>query len=120
MQLRALLLFALVGCADGAAAPSPAPRFQLSCDSADTSTHSALFCVRTDTRDGDVRVLELDRLPVTSGSARVAAAPAGSFQTVCDATSTPNKADFRCLRLDTRTGDVVTLRLSELPTWPAP
>jgi len=95
-----------------------AGRFELACDSADTVEKSTLFCVRTDTRDGDVMVVDLDRLPITSGASKAAEAPAGTYQTVCDSTVTPQKSDFGCVRLDTRTGELVVLRLSELPHWP--
>jgi hypothetical protein len=94
------------------------PPFTLTCDSADTATQSTLFCVRTDTRNGDAVVLDLAHVPVTTGTSRAAEGPSGTFQTVCDSTNTAEKSDFRCLRLDTRTGDVVMLRLSELPRWP--
>jgi uncharacterized protein YecT (DUF1311 family) len=99
--------------------PAPArPPFALACDSADTATQSTLFCVRTDTRNGDAVVIDLAKVPVTAGSSRAAEGPSGSYQTACSSTNTAQKSDFRCLRLDTRTGDVVMLRLSELPRWP--
>ncbi len=97
--------------------PSP-PRYELRCDSADTAQASTLFCVRLDTRNGDAVVLDLDKLPVTSGSSRAQDESDGTYQLGCDSTVTPQKSDFRCLRLHTRTGDVVMLRLSELPPWP--
>jgi len=112
----ALLLVAVAACARGASAAAPA--FELACDSADTQQQSTLFCVRTDTRNGDAVVLDLAKLPTTTGTSRASDAPAGTYQTVCDSTNTAQKADFRCLRLDTRTGDVVMLRLAELPRWP--
>lgn len=94
------------------------PRYELRCDSADTAQASTLFCVRLDTRNGDAVVLDLDKLPVTSGSSRAQDEQDGTYQLACDSTVTPQKSDFRCLRLHTRTGDAVMLRLSELPPWP--
>lgn len=106
-------------CAERGAAPgAPAPRYQLHCDSADTTERSTLFCVRADTRNGDTEVIDLDRLPITSGPARAADERDGTYQTVCDSTVTPTKSDFMCLRLHTVRGEVVVLRLSELPRWP--
>lgn len=107
----------------GAACSKPAPTrdahpYALACDSADTAQKSTLFCVRTDTRNGDALVVDLDRLPITSGASRAADAPAGTYQTVCDSTVTPTKSDFGCVRLHTGTGELVMLRLSELPHWP--
>jgi hypothetical protein len=111
------VLIAVSACTRATPAPAAAP-FTLTCDSADTATQSTLFCVRTDTRNGDAVVLDLAHVPVTTGTSRAAEGPSGTFQTVCDSTNTAEKADFRCLRLDTRSGDVVMLRLSELPRWP--
>ncbi len=108
--------FALSACTKEPAAARPA--FTLSCDSADTSTQSTLFCVRTDTRNGDAVVLDLAKVPLTTGTSKASDGPSGTFETVCDSTNTAQKSDFRCLRLDTRTGDVVMLRLAELPRWP--
>lgn len=99
-----------------ATAEGPGP-FALACDSADTTQRSTLFCVRTDTRDGDVLVVDLETAPVTTGSSRATLDAAFTYQTVCDSTVTPEQSDFRCLRLNTRTGDIVVLRLSELPRW---
>lgn len=109
------------GCATRDAERTPAAgaaRYQLRCDSADTAQASTLFCVRLDTRNGDATVLDLDKLPVTSGASRAADETDGSYELACDATVTPQQSDFRCLRLHTRTGDAVMLRLSELPRWP--
>lgn len=100
-------------------APAARPAFTLTCDSADTSTQSTLFCVRTDTRNGDAVVIDLAKVPLTTGASKAADGPSGTFATVCDSTNTAQKSDFRCLRLDTRTGDVVMLRLAELPRWPS-
>jgi hypothetical protein len=110
---------AVIACTSPTLTPGgegPGP-FALACDSADTTQRSTLFCVRTDTRDGDVLVVDLETAPVTTGSSRASLEPAHTYQTVCDSTVTPEQSDFRCLRLNTRTGDIVVLRLSELPRW---
>jgi len=106
------------GCSSSKGAPSAAARYTLSCDSADTVQKSTLFCVRTDTANGDAVVVDLDRLPITSGASRAADEADGTYQTVCDSTVTPQKSDFGCVRLHTRTGELVMLRLAELPHWP--
>ncbi|HUQ03389.1 MAG TPA: hypothetical protein VM261_12890 [Kofleriaceae bacterium] len=124
MQLSRLALLAgllLAACGDrGGNGGGATPRYSIACDSADTSDKSTLFCVRTDSRNGDVSVVDLDRLPITSGASRAADESDGTYQTVCDSTVTSQKSDFRCVRIHTRTGDVVMLRLSELPHWPHP
>ena len=119
MWRAGLFALALAGCSSAkGGAPAPSPRYTLACDSADTAQQSTLFCVRTETRNGDAMVVDLDRLPITSGASRAAEETDGTYQTVCDSTVTPQKSDFRCVRLHTRTGDMVVLRLSELPHWP--
>jgi hypothetical protein len=117
LALAAPIAFAN-GCSNGGSAAAPSPRYQLVCDSADTSQQSTLFCVRTDTRNGDTLVIDLDRLPITSGASRATEETDGTYRIECDSTVTPQKSDFRCVRLHTGTGDVVMLRLSELPHWP--
>lgn len=117
LRFAALGVIVLAGCAKGGGRASAGP-FTLTCDSADTAQKSTLFCVRTDSRDGDVLVIDLERLPITSGASRAAAGPPGTYQTVCDSTVTPQKSDFACVRLHTGTGEVVMLRLAELARWP--
>jgi hypothetical protein len=118
LQLIATVALA-AACGKGdAAGGAPAPRFQLHCDSADTTERSSVFCVRADTRNGDTFVVDLEKLPVTNGASRAADERDGTYQTVCDSTVTPTKSDFHCLRLHTATGEIVVLRLSELPRWP--
>ena len=114
-------MLAASGCSSGAGGsgpPGPAPRYQLACDSADTAQQSTLFCVRLDTHNGEALVVDLDKLPVTTGSSRAVDDFDGTYRIECDSTVTPQKSDFRCLRLHTRTGEIVMLRLSELPHWP--
>lgn len=116
--MRTLLALALLVSCSKKASVEPAPRFQLACDSADTSQASTLFCVRLDTRNGDALVIDLDKLPVTSGPSRATDEVDGTYVMACDSTVTPQHSDFRCLRLHTQTGEIVMLRLSELPHWP--
>lgn len=118
MRLAPIALAAMIAASCAKDSMPVRPPFALTCDSADTETQSTLFCVRTDTRNGDVVVIDLARVPLTAGTSRAAEGPSGTYQTVCDSTNTSQKSDFRCLRLDTRTGEVVMLRLSELPRWP--
>ena len=120
LQLQLIAVGALAACDRGGAAGRAAPRYQLVCDSADTAEKSTLFCVRADSRNGDVSIVDIDRLPITSGASRATEERDGTYQTVCDSTVTPQKSDFRCLRMHTGSGDVVVLRLSELPHWPRP
>lgn len=114
-----VLVLALGACAQKAGSSAPPARFQLECDSADTSQASTLFCVRIDTRNGDALVVDLDKLPVTSGPSRATDETDGTYVMECDSTVTPQHSDFRCLRMHTRTGDIVMLRLSELPHLPS-
>jgi hypothetical protein len=113
-----LLALALAPAACAKDAAVSRPPFALACAAADTTTQSTLYCVRTDTRNGDVAVLDLAKLPLTTGPSKAADAPSGTYQTTCASTNTAQKSDFHCVRLDTRTGDVVMLRLAELPRWP--
>lgn len=122
MQLRLVIAGALVlaaGCGDRrASGGGGAARYQLHCDSVDTSEQSKLFCVRADSRNGDISIVDIDKLPITSGASRAAEERDGTYQTVCDSTVTPTKSDFHCLRLHTGSGEIVVLRLGELPRWP--
>jgi hypothetical protein len=118
-----LILLGVAGlaasCGRGSSASSnPAPRYELSCDSSDTSVQSTLFCVRTDTRNGDVRVLELSKLPVSDGASASVESSNGTYQTVCDSTDTPEVSQFRCVRLNTTSGETIVLDLSKLPKLP--
>jgi hypothetical protein len=120
MRLAVLMLagLALGGCGRGSSASKDAPRYQLTCDSSDTSVQSTLFCVRTDTRSGDVRVVQLSKLPVSDGATAAVEGTSGSYQTACDSTDTPERSEFRCVRLNTTTGDAIVLNLSTLPKLP--
>lgn len=120
--MRASLALALAACAPARGDPAPAALpFELVCDSADTDASSTLFCVRLDTRDGDVRAVDLAALAISNGPTRVesAAAP-GTFALACDGTSTAATADFRCVRLDRRTGDLLLVGLPRVPITPTP
>ena len=110
----ALLALAATACAPKSD-PVRTARYQLACDSADTAQASTLFCVRLDTRNGDAMIVDIDKLPVTSGSSRATDENDGTYVIECDSTVTPQSSDFRCLRMHTRTGDLAMLRLSELP-----
>ncbi|HEY6179129.1 MAG TPA: hypothetical protein VIX73_31965 [Kofleriaceae bacterium] len=114
---RLALAFAVAGCSTGPAATA-LQRYQLACDPANTPQQATLFCVRLDTRNGEALVLDLDKLPVTAGSSRALDDADGTYRIECASTATAQRSDFRCLRLHTRTGEVVMLRLSELPHWP--
>jgi hypothetical protein len=116
VHLRLAALALAASCSSSSAPPGP--RYQLACDSADTAQQSTLFCVRLDSRSGEAHVVDLDKLPVTTGSSRALDDVDGTYRIECDSTVTPQKSDFRCLRLHTRTGEIVMLRLSELPHWP--
>lgn len=122
-NLGPILALALAACQGGAPAASvaaaTAPAYTLACDSSDTAEASTLYCVRTDTRSGDILLVDLDQVPVTTGSTRGLDEAPGTYQTVCDSTSTSVRADFRCVRLHTLTGEIVLVTLAELPRWPA-
>ncbi len=99
-----------------AACPQPAPLpptpFSLICDSADTRVSSTLFCMLIDTRNGAVTRVDINELPRITGEDIDATGTLGAFELVCDSTNTETKSDFRCLRLDRRTG---TLALITFP-----
>ncbi len=120
MSTVVILSLAVFACGCNSASPNAAmaPAFALACASTDTPTESTFHCVRTDTRNGDVRLIDLDRVPITSGSSRAGDEESGTYQTFCDATTTSQTSDLRCVRLHTRTGEVVVLALAELPRWP--
>jgi hypothetical protein len=108
---------ALTACRDGGGAASPL--FELDCDSSDTAKASHLFCVRTDTRNGEILRVNPLQLPTTSGSTAVAAGGPGRFTTVCDATVTDTHSDFYCIRLNTETGELVLINLQKVDIVPA-
>ena len=121
MNFRFVLLVVLLGCAErgGSSAPSTPPaNFELDCAASNTATAAQVNCVRTDTRSGDVVVLDYMRLPVSAGSTATGAAVAGRFTTACAATSTDQKADFYCIRLNTETGEALLVNLQKVNVLP--
>jgi hypothetical protein len=121
--MRALLIIAVaagVGACDRASSPSAIdpPNYKLVCDSSDTRQSSTLFWVRIDTRDGDIRSVDLGRLPQSNGPTRSAAGDPGRYDLVCDSTNTDTRSDFRCLRLDRQTGEMMLVNLPKLGVIP--
>ena len=119
---RAGLFLALAACStNGAPASSAAspPNFELSCHASNTSTAAELFCIRTDTRTGDVVRVMHNSLPTSNGpTAASTAEPAGTFTTACDATSTTTHSDLYCIRMNTRTGDMMLINLQKVGSVP--
>lgn len=116
------LLLALVTTACTASKDQPPAAsmaaFELVCDSADTDQSSTLFCMRIDTRDGDVRTVDLAKLPTSNGPTKGAGAAPGTFALVCDSTDTATKADFRCIRLNRQTGEMLLVNLPKVAKTP--
>ena len=115
---------AAAGCHGAGSSPPPtsagaAPDFELHCGAPTTSNASQLRCVRVDTRTGDVLVVDQMKLPVSNGPTASAADAPGTYTAACAATSMPNRADFFCLRLNTRTGDLLMINLPKVGTLPA-
>jgi hypothetical protein len=115
------LLFALLstGCPlpGSSAAPGSAARYELVCDSSDTRETSTLFCVRMDTSTGDAKRVDLGKVTKTSGSTMGPDKGAGSYQLVCDSTSTETQAEFHCLRLNRFSGEVVLISLPQVESF---
>jgi hypothetical protein len=95
------------------------PNFELDCAPSNTSNAAVLFCVRTDTRSGEVLNVNIFALPVSTGSTRVGDGPAGRFTTICDATSTDTHSDFYCVRMNTESGEMVMVNLQKIGSIPS-
>ena len=114
----ALLLGTLALSASCAGAAPPSPSFRLDCAASDTDTAAQVYCVRTDTRSGDVKRVNIYELPVSNGPTASAAGRPGLYQTVCAATSTPQRSDFFCVRLNVDTGDLLLVNLTKVGQLP--
>jgi hypothetical protein len=130
MKQSIILLFALGAGAcksepEKTAAPAVAastprsPNFELDCAPSNTSNAAVLFCVRTDTRSGEVLNVNIFALPVSTGSTKVGDGPAGRFTTTCDATSTNAHSDFYCVRMNTDSGEMVMVNLQKVGSIPS-
>jgi len=100
------------------AAPTKAGNFQLLCGSSDTPEESTLYCVRLDTRTGDVKRILWDHIPVSQGSTKASGGPAGSYQLTCHSTHSSNASDFYCLRLNTDNGEMMLINLNKVGSLP--
>jgi hypothetical protein len=123
--MRWLLALALAACSPGkdspaAAAPGGAasPNFELACVAANTSTAAQMQCLRTDTRTGEVLLVDYMRLPVTPGSSALESGPPGRYTTSCAAPSSAQRADLYCVRLNTSSGDMLLVNLTKVGTLP--
>ena len=115
-----LVLAACSGQAAGVAAPacSPPARYELDCASTNTPTASQLNCVRTDTRTGEVLVVDYMRLSISNGPTTTGTPPSGWFTTSCASTATEKRADFYCIRMNTETGDLLLVNLQKVSVFP--
>jgi len=113
-----IVALALVAC-QSASPRQGKPNFELDCDSSDTARASQLFCVRTDTRTGDILRVNHGRLPTSEAHTATRTGPAGRYTTVCEATATDTHSDFYCIRLDTETGDMLLVNLQKIDAIPA-
>jgi hypothetical protein len=112
------ILLAALACSTPAAGRPQAASYELDCAAANTTNAAQLQCVRTDTRTGDVAVIDYLRLPVSSGPTATGDAPAGRFTTSCSAPSTDKRADFYCIRMNTDTGELLLINLQKASVFP--
>ncbi len=99
--------------------PPAAPNFELLCDSSDAKASSMLYCMRHDTRNGDVKRVLWDHLPATQGSTEAAVGPPGRYQLACHATRNEASSDLFCVRVNTETGEMMLINLGKTGTLPA-
>src|SRR5262249_4137609 len=124
--MRFALLLAVMACS-GSSAPagsspaanSPAANYELGCTAANTATTAQMHCFRTDTRSGDVVVVDYLKLPVSNGPTGAGIAPAGRFTTACGAPSTEKRADVYCIRMNTETGELLLVNLQKANVFPS-
>ncbi len=110
-----------LGCRDSSSSRAGAPgaaNFDLVCDATETAKQATLLCVREDTRNGDVKVVDLTKLPRSQGSTATSSRAPGSYKLVCRSADTPERGEFRCVRLDTATGDLLLITLPKVGTIP--
>ena len=93
-------------------------RFELVCDSSDTRESSTLFCTRIDTRTGDVKRIDISKLSQSNGPTAAAEERDGTYQLVCDSTDTEARSDFRCVRINTETGELLLVGLPKVEVIP--
>ena len=113
-----IVLVAVLGCTAQKTGGTQAPTYELDCAASNTQTASQLNCTRTDTRTGEVVVVDYMRLPVSNGPTTTGANTTGRFTTTCASTSTDNRADFYCIRMNTETGELLLVNLTKVPTVP--
>jgi len=94
------------------------PRFELVCDSSDTTTQSSIFCMRHDTQTGDVKLVDIDQIPKSSGSIATANKYPGTFTLTCHATRTETESNLYCIRLNVQTGEMLLVALPKLGVLP--
>jgi hypothetical protein len=107
---RLLLLTLIAACSDDAPYQ---PAYQVACDTNDLEHRSVWKCVRIHTPSGEARYVDLDALRTIEGKASDRG-PRGRCQLICNSTSVSTSASFRCLRLDTSTGDMFILDVDAL------
>ena len=123
ISARAALLFSVVvagGCKGDEAlgVRADASTFELECRASNTATAAELFCIRTDTRTGEIVRVRHENLPVSNGPTASAAGDPGRYRTVCDATSTTTRSELYCIRLNTGTGEMMLVNLQKIPSIP--
>lgn len=117
--MKRVLLLILVACSGHVASSTSVANYELDCASTNTPTASQLNCVRTDTRTGEILVVDYMKLPVSNGPTAAGTAPAGRFTTSCDSTSTEKRADFYCIRMNTETGELLLVNLQKVSVFPS-
>lgn len=120
-----LVTAALVGLAScsqtspsAALASATGINFELECDAASTATSAQMHCVRTDTRSGDIVVVDYMRLPSSNGPTASGSTAPGRFTTRCAAPGMDTRADFYCVRMNTETGELLLVNLTKVAVFP--
>ena len=120
--MRILLITSLVAlsaCSNGPPLASDW-RYDLGCDGLSTQVRGAVACLRLNSADGSVHFIDIEKLSTLGVStADKASARNGRFKLACGVSNTPKEATMRCIRLDRKSGEMVSIDLSRLPRLPA-
>jgi hypothetical protein len=92
--------------------------FVLTCAGSATATSGQAYCVRTDTRSGDVLRVDLTKLPISNGPTGAAQGPSGRYATTCVAVNMAERSDFYCVRLNTESGELMLVNLTKVNQLP--